>query len=82
MVNVGLSPDEKKTLEALTKKAKEPDGPPISGVTANITMSVEEALKFGFLTEKEAEAAENGSEGEGEGEGDKPPRRGGYFGDK
>lgn len=86
---VGLTEQEKAMLDRLSKKANEPDPPPVGkSVTAHINLGnkdeVELAIKHGFLTADEA--ADLGNEGTGDDggkgeEGDEKPKRRGYFPD-
>lgn len=82
---MGLTEQEKRTLEALNKKAKEPDPAPV-GKSVNITIdpkdkaSVDFAIQHGFLTAPEVEEPPEGDDGDGE-EGEETPKRRGYFGD-
>ena len=75
---MGLSKEEKAQLEALTKKANEPD-PPAHNVGFTLDLSSdtawERAVKLGIVP-GEQEEEEEGEEGEGE----EAPRRKGYFG--
>lgn len=81
---MGLTDQEKATLEALSKKAKEPDAPPMGrNVSVSIDMGdaeqVAKAQKWGFLPPDE-EPAEGGEGGEGGAGDEDPPKRGGFFG--
>jgi hypothetical protein len=82
---MGLSEEERRQLEALTKKSKEPDAPPVSkSIQARIDFGdpaqVEAAIEHGFLTRKEAKELKEEAEKDGD-EGDEKPKRRGYFGD-
>jgi hypothetical protein len=74
---MGLSAEEKATLEALSKKAQEPDGPP-AGVSFNLDLSNdtawERAKKLGLIRD-------DPTPDEGEPEPDAAPKRRGYFGE-
>lgn len=86
---MGLSAEEKKQLDALTKKSKEPDAAPVSrSVRANIDLSdpkqVALAIKHGFLSPDEDDDDDD-DKGKGKGKGDDDddtPKRPGYFGTK
>lgn len=82
---MALSEKEQEILDKLSKKAKEPDAPPVSkSISATVDLSNEKsvaaAIKHGFLTAdevedlKEEEAAEKKEK-----KGDATPRRRGYF---
>lgn len=83
---MGLTAAEKKMLERLSKKAEEPDAPPVSrSITATVDLSdpksIAAAIKHGFLTSDEVEDLQD-DEGDGESdEGDETPKRRGYFKD-
>lgn len=81
---MGLSKEEKEQLEALTRKSKEPDGPPAN---VNFTLDLssdsawDRAKKLGLVREPEPGGSEEEEEEES---GDDPPKRrgrgSGYFG--
>lgn len=82
---MGLSAEEKKQLEALTAKSKEPDSPP-GNVNFNLDLSSdtawERAQKLGLVPGNEEPPEEGDPES-----GDEGPRRrsrggDGFFGDK
>lgn len=74
---MGLSAEEKKTLDALTKKSKEPDAPAPS-VNYNLDLSSDtawnRAKEIGLIPGGEEESEEE------EEEADPTPKRRGYFG--
>lgn len=84
---MGLSKEEKEQLEALTRKSKEPDGPP-ANVNFNLDLSSdaawERAKKLGLVREPEPDGDGDGDgDDDGDGGDDVPKRRGrgaGYFG--
>lgn len=74
---MGLSKEEKAQLDALSKKAEEPDGPP-DNMSFTLDLSSdsawERAKHLGLV--RDPEPAGNGDEGNDEGgEGDDPPKR-------
>ena len=83
---MALSAKEKEMLERLTKKADEPEAPPVGrSISATIDLGdpkqIALAIKHGFLTSDEVEdlkEEEEGKEKEGK-EGDDTPKRRGYF---
>lgn len=82
---MALSEKEQAALEALQKKAKEPDAPPVSkSISASLDLSDEKsianAIKHGFLTRDEAEDLKEDAKSGGK--GDATPRRKSYFKDK
>lgn len=82
---MGLTDQEKATLEALSKKAKEPDPPPLGrSVSISVNMDdaeqVAKAQKWGFLPPDEEPPAEGGEGGESGESGEDQPQRGGFFG--
>lgn len=86
---MGLTDEEKRTLAALNKKAKEPDPPPV-GKSVNITIdpkdpdSVAFAVKHGFLRGDDPVGdADGGDDGDGDGDddADETPKRKGFFPD-
>lgn len=80
---MGLSPKEREILERLSKKAEEPDTPPVGkSVSATVDLSdpksVALAIKHGFLTPDEVEDLEDDDE---EAPADEKPKRNSYFKD-
>lgn len=74
---MGLSKEEQAQLDALSKKAQEPDGPPAN---VNFTLDLssdsawERAKQLGIVREPAPAGDGNGDGGDG-GEGDDPPKR-------
>lgn len=85
---MGLSADEKKTLEALNRKAKEPDPEPVSrSVRANFDLGdpkqVALAIKHGFLKgddDDDDKGDKKDKKDKKDDDDDDTPKRGGYFG--
>lgn len=80
---MGLTPEEKKLMERLSRKAEEPD-PPAVGKSVNVVVDlanaaqVKLAQKFGFLPSDEVESEPEG--GDDSESADEAPNRRGYFG--
>lgn len=75
---MGLSKEEKAQLDALSKKAEEPDGPP-DNMSFTLDLSSdsawERAKHLGLVRDPEP-ASGNGDDDDGKGdEGDDPPKR-------
>lgn len=81
---MALSEKEQEILDRLSKKAKEPDAPPVSkSISATVDLSNEKsvaaAIKHGFLTAEEVEDMKEEEADKKEKKGDATPRRRGYF---
>lgn len=78
---MGLSKEEKEQLEALSRKAKEPDAP-AGNINFNLDLSSdsawERAKKLGLVKDDDG----SDGDGDGDGDGDDGPGRSGYFGKK
>lgn len=81
---MGLTDEEKATLEKLSKKAKEPDAPAPS-VNYSLDLSNdnawERAKQLGLVSDPEPNGGDGDGDGGGDGDGDKTPKRPGFFGD-
>lgn len=85
---MGLSAEEQKLFDKLTKKSKEPDAPSVGRtLRANIDLGDEKqvslARKLGFLPPEEDDDDDDDGKGKGKGKGDdddETPKRRGYFG--
>lgn len=75
---MGLNAEEKKALEALTAKSKEPDAP-AGNVSFTLDLGNDAAYERGKRLGLFSEPAEEPPEGDGDGDGNATPKRRGFF---